>query len=358
MRKRITAGLLAAFLVMSAGCQAQQGWTYENEAARMTSGTYLYLMMTAYFDAYSDLITTDEATGSTVTPENQKAVITAERDGVKVSDWIVEQAKTGALRYMGAEKKFKELGLEYDYEDQYTAYSMTQEYWGYMGDMTTKNSVSYESVYAQHLNEVCRQRVFGELYKAGSDLAGDEDQIKADFAAAYGKADYMQFYKTRADEEAGESQDALNAALKATAEKYKARMEAGEAIETLAYDYNVETAEGEEAKAAVQQPQKGSQTIVVSQGSTNYSETLVNGILEAKSYTPAILENDSYYYLINPMDVMADPADYEAYRDAFLYPQHEEEFLAMLEEWGAEGLTENKSEIRRYTAKKLQMDFS
>lgn len=359
MRKRIAALLLAVPLITAAGCTPEPGWTYENEAARMTSGTYIYKMVTAYYDAYAKLGTTDEETGAAKYPESPKEVFGGELDGIKGTQWIEDKAETAALEYMGAEKKFQDLNLELSLEQMYTAQSTTYEYWGYFGSVLDQNKVAYGSLYNDFLNVAKRNAVFSELYKEGGEYAGDEAALKKEFSEAYGKGEYMSFYKRSADTEAGETQEAVDAEIKKMAGEYLERYKEGEAIEDLVYDYNVEQAKTEEDKAAVTKPEEGSQTIVVSEDSTaSYSSTLIEGIRTGKTGEAVLLEDSVYFYVVKPLDVMADPEDYTSHREELLKKKHEEEYAGMLEAWGREGLVENKWELGKYKAKKLNMDWS
>lgn len=174
--KKITAFSLAvAMSVLCSGCvTGDQSWSFKNDSASLTAGTYIYNLLSAYYEAY-DMVES---------PDSVKNILKEEvsTDGASpktVEQYAYDGAKEQSLRMMAVEALMDEYNLELnETEDQsYRSYAAGMwtgikeqfEDYGISQDSFNYCYADYSVMYGQVF-----EAVYGENSKNNKAVSDDE----------------------------------------------------------------------------------------------------------------------------------------------------------------------------------------
>lgn len=363
-RKKTAAALLAFLLLVPfAGCGRDTTWAYEADGWKMPAGLYINYMMDAFSLAETAVNDAKKAADPEYSPTTftSAALLKEQVEGKSAPAWITDKTKQLAMEYFAVESKFTQLGLVLDAESVQDAEAMAASTWSYYKDVLDKNGIAESSLRLYYTNALKRQMLFEHIYGPKGERAVTEEFLREEFAGKYAKATLLLLMKTKDTTvlEEGETKtpEELTAETKRKAEEYLDRLEKGEAMEDIVYEYRREQApEGE--KDAVQRPDEEGISLVVKEGDeTTYGEELVHAILQGELGKPQLLEDDYAFYLFRRVDILSNPATFESYKQDLLADLKGEEFKAMTAEWGAGvNATPNQKAISRYTPGKITVE--
>ena len=173
--KRAAAAALAALMLAAGSGCGDQSWSYRSGDVSLTAGTYIYNLLTSYYEAEDKVESADEV----------KKILEAEvedSDGNKktVEQYSLDGADAMTLRMIAVEKLFKDYGLELAESDYKTVMTYSDQMWGNIKDRFTGYGISQDSFnycYAEY--GVKHGQVFEYLYgKNGEKYTTDEEMIK------------------------------------------------------------------------------------------------------------------------------------------------------------------------------------
>lgn len=191
MKKRVTSLLLSAALLTGlSGCYSENNlWAAKMEEITLPMGGYIYYLSNGYAGAQGMVSSEEKVLKSTVEDE-------------KAETWIKESAEDEVKKYFYLEKKFQELGLSIEEEDQEMVDSLTSMYWegqGFSGfyEALGVSRDSFEAVFARQ--SMLNQKIFEALYgpegefgvsdKALGDYYEDEFFAYESFTASFNSTD-------------------------------------------------------------------------------------------------------------------------------------------------------------------------
>lgn len=402
--KKAVCGVLAgALLIAGAGCNSSTApWVYRAGGYQPPIGVYLYHLIEASSEAEVKLQELHADEEGFELPQ-YKDVLKQDLEGQTVDSFMRSYAEKSARRYLAVEEKFDEMGLALEDGQKAYASNMAANSWANYQDLYEANGIAESSIYAVLENEFKRQIIFDKLYNTGGEREVPDSELREEFQSKYAKADLMAFPKG-SDEE--------NPAIKASAESYLKRLQAGENFYDLLYEKNQADAEdssaseesaseasgaeadgesqetgtpeeaesaesdaeadgvspeestpeapaGEEEAGGVERPEEGSQTIIVTEDMKNvyYSGELVDGLFAASVGSAALLEDGSYYYVAYRLDILEKQEDFDAYRNQVLSAYKMDEFDVTVEEWAdAVSLEINEDTLKNYGPSRLKLD--
>jgi len=388
--KQITKVLavLLAVAFMLAGCQtADTSWVYSYQDNTMPAGVYICMLLNAYGDAVNKLQEAQNAelaalqesvgddyevdTADLISNQEPKKIYKMELDGMPVSDWMVQQAEKSVREYYAVQNKMQELGLSLRQSDVDSALASAASAMQTSPEFYRKNGIAESSLALMLQNEYAVHQLFHALYEEGGEFEVSQEELKSYFGEKYSKIKMMYFLKADesdlSEEEAADSEQAAkqveekNQALRQKAEGYLTRLKAGEAIEDLHTEYEKEAAkesvEGtDDAVPEVEPTKPGDLDMIVSESqSSYYGEPLVRAAFDTALGDAVLTEDDHFFFLVQRVDILEDPADLEKYEESLLHEmRYESDFLPKLEEWGkALELKVNQAAVSRYVPSKL-----
>jgi len=174
IKRAAAAALAVLMLAVGSGC-GDQSWSYRSGDISLTAGTYIYNLLTSYYEAEDKVESPDEV----------KKILEAEvedSDGNKktVEQYSLDGADNMTLRMIAVEKLFKDYGLELAQSDYQSVMTYADQMWGSIKDRFTGFGISQESFnycYAEY--GVKHGQVFEYLYgKDGEKYITDDEMIK------------------------------------------------------------------------------------------------------------------------------------------------------------------------------------
>lgn len=200
--KRAAAGALAlAMCAGLAGCYSENNtWAAKMGDDTLPIGGYIYYLSSAY----------SEAAGK-VDPEQE--VLTADIDGKTGSQWVEDRAMDYLYSYYYVEKKFDELGLTLDEEDQSSIDTITDSMWsgsGYLAgykETFEKMGIaesSFKEAYAVYNTKL--GKLLEAMYGKGGEMEVSEDDMHEYYTGLYVYYQYMYADLSTTDDE-GNAQD-------------------------------------------------------------------------------------------------------------------------------------------------------
>ncbi len=380
--------VLLAVAFMLAGCQtADTSWVYSYQDNTMPAGVYICMLLNAYGDAVNKLQEAQNAelaalqesvgddyqvdTADLISNQKPKKIYKMELDGMPVSDWMVQRAEKSVREYYAVQNKMRELGLSLSQSDVDSALASAASAVQATPEFYKKNGIAESSLALMLQNEYAVHQLFHALYEEGGEFEVGQEELKSYFDQKYSKIKMMYFLKADesdlSEEEAADSEQAAklveekNQALRQKAEGYLTRLKAGEAIEDLHTEYEKEvakeSAEGTDDTAPEVEPTKpGDLDMIVSESqSSYYGEPLIRAAFDTALGDAVLTEDDHFFFLVQRVDILEDPADLEKYEESLLHEmRYESDYLPKLEEWGkALELKVNQAAVSRYVPSKL-----
>lgn len=257
---------LAAAVVCAAsltGC-SDNGYMGTVDGMEIRNGIYLSQMMTAYNSANSTAYDAKEEAGDTSEIEDLFAETI---DGVSAEEWIKTETLELVKRYVAVEKLFDSKGLSLSDEERseitenvndnwdsesinYYGFSISvQTIYGYttLGEYYESIGIGKDSMKDMELNALKEDELFIDYFTNDEEAKVSEEEINAYLSDNYANVKYIQVpFKDYAGISLDEEKDAEEiAALKARAQSYVDRFNAGESIIDIMYEQDLIDAQNE-----------------------------------------------------------------------------------------------------------------
>lgn len=333
---------LSAIMLLTAGC-ANTRWVYEYNGEQIPAGAYINYMIYAItsleereYEAHSD---EEEYTLPSL---NQLLKMTT--DGMLNSDWVKKESEIAAKEHFAIEQLYTELGLSLSSDEKAALESYADYALASNPDFYKDNGISRASILLFHTDEYKRDIIFETMYGEGGERYVSDDELRAIFKETYLKMDMMYILRNDVNE-VGET--ISNTEL---AEEYRSRLQAGELMADLNYEYSLSRAETEEEKEEITRGEnEDGISITGFDPSTLSSNPAVKAVADTPVGSAGVYEYDYYYMIFKRLDILEDPADFEEFKSEVLNKYKFDEFLEYLREI-AEGisLTPNQSALNRY----------
>lgn len=257
---------LAAAVVCAAsltGC-SDNGYMGTVDGMEIRNGVYLSQMMTAYNSANSAAYDAKEEAGDTSEIEDLFAETI---DGVSAEEWIKTETVELVKRYVAVEKLFDSKGLSLSDEERseitenvndnwdsasinYYGFSLSiQTIYGYptLGEYYESIGIGKDSMKDMELNALKEDQLFLDYFTNDEEAKVSEEEIDAYLSDNYANVKYIQVpFKDYAGISLDEEDDAEEiAALKARAQSYVDRFNAGESIIDIMYEQDLINAQND-----------------------------------------------------------------------------------------------------------------
>ena len=360
LNKLVAILLAVALLFTVAGCGENTKWAYELDGEQMPAGVYIAYLLDAFYQA-SNIVYTEGVAADALfayTDHPFKEIITKPVEGQDFKVWVKNKAQESARKYFAVEREFSKAGLAFDDEYLKAIDASAGNAYNSYKTMYESNGISESSLRLQTENSAQKQLLFESIYAKGGTAAVSEAELKAAFKEKYVKANYMQIPKpTDFEIPEGKTREEMAAETKKVAEEYAERLRNGETVEDLAYEYELSKAE-EDEKDTVTKPEEGSRTLIVNENSrATYGDFVVDSLFATAEGKTVVYENDTVFFVVNRIDILADAEDFEDYQTAVLYLLKSEEFENNITAKAAElDVKANQKAISRYKVEKLVVE--
>ncbi len=338
--KKVTkwlAGVLCGVMMLSfAGC-SDTTWVLQYGDDIITSGVYLGYLVQGYNDAI-DLVTEEKANFWNSTVEESNAV-----------DWVRDYALQYAKEDLAVRAKAVEYGIALDEDDESTLDSMVSYYWSSYQESYEENGI-YETSFRTLLEaSSLYEKVFTYYYgEDGIEPISDEELLN------YLDSDYLKYKYIELsilDDDGNDLSDEEKAEVYTKAEGYVERLNAGEAIDTLMNEYDLEVGNITEDEVSDEETEYYYAS-VEDREDDDFTDQLFE---QAEVDVPIIIETDDSYCVV--LRAAMDATDVETYYDSILQNYKAEEFADIVDSWVSEmDITVNNAAVRRYTPKKLKIE--
>ena len=260
--KKIAAAALAAMLAVTL-CGCDRGYLMTVDGVDIRNGVYLQLLQSAYSLAGTALEKQNADNPDSSSSEEDTTPITEEMiEGKTGSQWIKDETMKAVRRFVAIQRKCEELGIAlteeeeneisvevnktWESENQYVKYL-----YGYntMGDYYESQGIAQESVkQINRVNEL-QNKLFLYYYDKGGEFEVNESEIDDYLKETYSVVKYQSLAFTDASGKALES-DADKKAVKDKAQGYVDRINNGESVVDVFYEYNLSRVEESAAARA------------------------------------------------------------------------------------------------------------
>ena len=167
LMKKISAAAAAAVMTLSlASCGSDTTWGADIDGTRLRAGILIYFQSNAVSEA-SQYLGEGETDVLAITIEDKPA-----------RDWINDEAIEDMREYAAVEKKFTELGLTFENNEEKAASNTVDQWWEYVGEYFEGVGVSKQSYYDVVLNSQKRASIFDYYYSDGGEKEVSEEEIK------------------------------------------------------------------------------------------------------------------------------------------------------------------------------------
>jgi hypothetical protein len=356
--KKMCAASLAALLLVTGCVGGDKSWVYRSGDVQPAAGVYIQYLIGGVTNA----ITALSEAGVDVSAMTQKEVLEQTIEDQPAPQWIIADAEKELRENIAVEQQFAAEGVALPEGASESVESSVAQEWVGLGAVYEENGIAQSSMTQVMLNSVKRSALFTHYYGEGGKTPVADEELEAVLVKDYAKVGLLPIPKATADETGTDGAvtatiDEQNAALKTEAEGYVQRLNDGEVFEDVVFEYE-KSAAGDGA-ADVVKPEPGSQSIIVSADMSGmyYSAELVDGAMAIPEGTTELVEDDSFYYVLQRTDILADPADFDSLRTTLLSNLKSEEFDAMVETWASELQVEvNQAALNQYTPERLKLD--
>lgn len=362
LMKKISAAAAAAVMTLSlASCGSDTTWGADIDGTRLRAGILIYFQSNAVSEA-SQYLGEGETDVLAITIEDKPA-----------RDWINDEAIEDMREYAAVEKKFTELGLTFENNEEKAASNTVDQWWEYVGEYFEGVGVSKQSYYDVVLNSQKRASIFDYYYSDGGEKEVSEEEIKNYLLENNSRIKFIRMELK--DGEGNLLKSEGKDELRKMAEGYIERAKNGESFEAIEDEYNEYYAnliaeangtasengdgtaeEDETADTAAEEPERISYGTIVSKDSAipseKVAETVFDGSLNVGDYT--IVEENEVWYIVYRMDLFEDPSYLEDQKDSTRRALKGEEFDATVAGWiEGQDVTVNEAAVKRYKLEKL-----
>lgn len=363
----LAATVVSALLLSLAGC-GNTTWVAKNGDDVITSGMYLGYLLDGYNQSISSVTApNDNYWKSTV--EDKNAV-----------DWVKNYAMNCVKEDLAILAKAREYGVVLDADDEADLERVAAYYWPSYQEYYEKNGVGEQSYRELLRVSSIRDKLFQYYY--GEDGV---EPVSREELFDYLNSDYVKYKMielSTLDEEGNDLDDEAKAEVKAKADGYLARLQAGESIDALADEYEMEqnpiedmeeepaeeetaseetaskeATEEEAAEKTEETTEKGKEPYYAS-ATNRESDVLTEKLFsETEAGVPTVLETDKAYCVVLRLEM--DDDDLETYYDTLLMNYKQEAFDELVTAWGnALTISINNASVSRYNPKKLKIDVA
>lgn len=351
--KKIIAMLLCVVIAMSAtACGGDTSWVLKTEKTEITAGQYMYYLMNAYSNA------------TYMVEDAEKNVLSQTIDGVKAATWIENAALDSAKFATVVKEMFEAEGLELTSDNEAYVNQMANYYWAYFGETVyAPNGVAYNTLVKVMSYDTMASQLFEHFYGEGGSREISADDVKKGLVENYAKIKEIGISLAGMSGEM--RSDKVQETLKAKAEDYKKRIEAGEKIEDLIKEhYNVEVDLAVEETGKTAEEVTGGTTaddidtsaVVVSNDSTNYSDNEKKEILKLATGEVAVLVEKEYIRVVQKYDILEDDTYLKDYDMDVRITLKGDEFTEELKNLAKELKVEiNEAGLKKYKPSKVKL---
>lgn len=376
--KKSTAFIAAAAMALSmSSCGKDTTWGAEIDGKQLRAGIMIYFQSSAVSEAMQYMPSADAsaaADGDTTTTAESVSVLDITIEDKPAREWINEKTVQNMREYAAVEKKFDELGLAFENNEEEKLNIVIDQMWDYFSEYYEKLGISRQSYYDIGLNSEKRTAIFNYYYGEGGEKAVPDDEVISYLKE--NKARIKYFTIPLKDGEGNLLKSDGKAELKTMVEGYIERIESGEAtFETIQKEYdkyydnlikaasgtdeeNDDTAEQTETEEddADAEPNYGT---VISNDSTYLSAKLVDKTFSMSAagetgYTLIEDDDKEVYYLVQVMKLFDDPDYLENNRNNTIHTLKDEEFTAEVKSWTeGQNVVINQDSVDRYKLDKI-----
>ncbi|MCM1328979.1 MAG: hypothetical protein NC253_06000 [Ruminococcus sp.] len=375
--KKSTAFIAAAAVALSlSSCGKDTTWGAEIDGEQLRAGIMIYFQSTAVSEAMNFMPETETvaaADGETAAATETQSVLDITIEDKPAREWIKEKTVEGMREYAAVEKKFDELGLSFENNEEDKLNIVVDQMWEYFGEYYEELGVSRASYYAVGLNSDKRTAIFNHYYGEGGEKAVSDSDITAYLTENNARIKY--FTMPLKDGEGNLLKSDGKAELKAMAEGYIEKMKSGEAtFEEIQKEYNnyydelvkaaTETDESTESTDTADLTDTEDETedtdpepsygTVISKDTTYLSSKIVEAAFSDADYTVVEDDDNEIYCLVQTLGLFDDPDYLENNRETALHALKDEEFDAEVSSW-TEGqqVVVNEDSFDRYKLEKI-----
>ena len=348
--KKAIAIILCILMVASvASCGVDKEWVYKTDKTTISSGMYMYYLLTWYNNAYS------------VVEDTSKDLLKQPVEGVNAAEWIKKYAEDEVRFSIVVMEMFEEEGLSLSEELASEIKKSVDNSWASYGGLFTANGVSYDTFYKATTVTAMTDMLFEHLYGKGGAKEISEEAMKETLVENYSKVKEVVISLAAATGDM--RSDELQATLKAKADDYKARIEAGENIDDIIKEhYELEMQLAAEEYGVTYEELTSSITgevdtnfVIVTEGNTNFSEKEITEVSKLEVGNVIITVEDEYMRVMKKYDILEDNTYLEAYDYDIRITLKAEEFIKDLEARGqALNLQVNDAALGKYKPSKIK----
>ncbi|MGN0688243.1 MAG: hypothetical protein ACI4KA_09075 [Oscillospiraceae bacterium] len=406
--KRIAAGAAAVVCAASmCGCAFDSGYVGTIDGKDIRNGVYLSYMRNAYSNAYTEIKDAKEELGDT----SEVTDIFANNIGDKTAnDWIKEETLTLLKRHIAIEKFCESRGISLSTEELNKIAASVNETWdsesidyygiGYMipvsqiygyntmGEYYDSIGIGTESMKEVEQNRELENKLFMALYDTEGETPVSVEDYNAFLADNYAVLKYFEFpYKDKYGLNLKE--DAEIQAVKDKAQNYADRINAGEDIFQIRYEYDLAKAQDEaaveaeeafedmtaeaidenEVNAAIEEAIAGAEVdryeneadfeTIIAKSYSSLSDDLTEYVWNAASDGKAtVFETDTASYVVIRYDITQKEAWRTKYRETILRGVKNDEFNELLKAEGDSYVVEmNESLVNKKYSPNTYKDF-
>ena len=349
--KKTLAIILCALMVMSvASCGEDTSWVLKTDKTTVSSGMYMYHLISAYSNAFY------------IVEDNTKNIFTQTVDGERADLWMEKYAQESARFAIAVKESFEKEGLTLDEATQAYIKQYADYYWSYSSAAYTANGINYDTLQEAISIDFMMSQLFEHIYGKGGAKEIPTEEIKKGLAENFVKIKEIPI--SLAAVTGDMRSEELQATLKAKAEEYKTRIEAGEKIEDLIkehYDYEMKLA-AEEYETTLDELLKDSKGevdtdfVVVSENNTNYTENEKTEIFKLETGDVTFVVEKEYIRVIQRFDILEDDSYLETYDYDVRVLLKSEEFTKDIEDASkALNVEVNEAALKKYKPTKLKV---
>ena len=353
LMKRGAAFALAVLMLISAGCGGDTSWVFRSGGDVIPAGLYIIGQINGYSEAMSQIAEENRDDPEFVL-SGPRELLKLTVEGKPAGEWINESARKLSREIIAVDRKFASLGLSLDENDNAYIENSVSAVKVQNGDFYSKAGVSDDSLRQYYAFTLKRTRLFTALYSEGGEFAVPDSELRDYFKANYGYAELLPVeIPYSVPEGETRSLEELREQAGIDADNILKRAEAGEAMETIAYERIKENAGAEES---LPPPAKDDISMLVSEKDKGeYGEAFVDALLNVKPGETGRFEALGFYFVFKGRDVLEDPALLETYGQTLLVEMKADDFSARLEEWSNEiALEENVAALNRYKPDRIK----
>jgi hypothetical protein len=226
MRKKITAIIIAAVMILGLSACADTRYALTIDSQQIRAGEYIYLQILAAQEAAGKFM---EENPDFAWEEGFDFFMQTV-EGVPFGDWINNRAVENLTEIAAVRQMFAELELELSDEDELQVRRFTEEEWQQGSEFFEEKGIGKESLASIILGEFERSMVFFAIFGEGGTEAVEQEEINSHF-----EDNFVRFRAiTMSFEGLG---DAQIIELESMAEDFVTRLNAGESYLRLLYEY-------------------------------------------------------------------------------------------------------------------------